>query len=331
MHNCSEQCLLSSSFPKWPPTKKIDHSWKVSHLKSYWENTFSERSRTESLKLLWIHRGAALVMKDPMMLLHMHKLWGNKKPRAILYNCFEWVVGQKQRDRLCGGLEIDMISYTTLFSGGACCAEGLLQSRRERSKLNSEEQTVLNIVTIIILGFTPGGERHGGSWLNGVVHQRNIREIEPRVGWRRCAAPHSSDGTICLLCFNLSTHYLLQFGGLTWGHSSLGRSHSKYSRTTVICGNPRVTGTHVKKRVRAYKVTASQWSFLKLQSPPQRGRCLMSTHCLCLLKIKGLHGYLYKYVISGPAFGPSTTINKAATDLNHNHQEPAWTGKHPQQ
>lgn len=176
-----------------------------------------------------------------------------------------------------------------------------------------------------------GGESHGGSWLNGVVHQRNIREIEPRVGWRRCAAPHSSDGTICLLCFNLSTHYLLQFGGLTWGHSSLGRSHAKYSGTTVICGNPRVTGTHVKKRMRAYKVTASQWSFLKLQRPPQRGRCLISTHCLCLLKIKGLHGYLYKYVISGPAFSPSTTINKAATDLNHNHQQPAWTGKHPQQ
>lgn len=53
-------------------------------------------------------------MKDPMMLLHMHKLWGNKKPRAILYNCFEWVMGQKQQDRLCGGLDF---THNTLFRG----------------------------------------------------------------------------------------------------------------------------------------------------------------------------------------------------------------------
>lgn len=90
-------------------------------------------------------------MKDPTMLRHMHKLWGNKKPRAILYNCFEWVMRQKQQDRLCGGLDFTQHS----FLGGARCIEGPLWCCGTRSKWNSEEQTALNIVMIIILSVTP--------------------------------------------------------------------------------------------------------------------------------------------------------------------------------
>lgn len=147
-------------------------------------------------------------MKDPIMLLHMHKLWGNKKPRAILYNCFEWVVDQKQRDRLRRGLEIDMNSYTTLFSGGACCGSGAGPEPQRAFKV---ELGRINCVKYSDdnnpLGSTPVQVARGV-----VEPQRNIGERTQgeMAEMRRTAQQRQNH-----LCprFNLSTHYLLQFGG----------------------------------------------------------------------------------------------------------------------
>lgn len=83
-------------------------------------------------------------------------------------------MGQKQRDGLRGGLEVDMISYTTLFSGGARCAEGPAPEPRralkvELGRINRVKYSADNNP----LGGTP--VRVAGAASCVLISRRNIR------------------------------------------------------------------------------------------------------------------------------------------------------------
>lgn len=192
-------------------------------------------------------------MKDPMMLLHMHKLWGNKKPRAILYNCFEWVMGQKHQDRLCGGLDF---THNTLFRGRTLHREPAVMLRNafkvELGRTNSVKYSDDNNP---LTHTCAGGQSRAGSWLPPSGTPRRHYRKKPGQGGRD--GTRRPGGTICPPRFYLSTHYLLRFGVVTSGHSSLCSRHAKHRGISISCGHPGAAGTHVERRVHAITHTSS--------------------------------------------------------------------------
>lgn len=63
-----------------------------------------------------------------------------------------------------------------------------------------------------------------------------LRTAPLRSALHRSALP-GGDGTICLPPFYPSTHYLLRFGALTSGHSSLCSRHATHRGISISCGH----------------------------------------------------------------------------------------------
>lgn len=78
-----------------------------------------------------------------------------------------------------------------------------------------------------------------------------------RVAEMRRAALPAADGTICLPRFYLSTHYLLRFGALTSGHSSLCSRHAKHRGISISCGHPGAAGRRAHAIVHTPRLSAT--------------------------------------------------------------------------
>lgn len=150
------------------------------------------------------------------------------------------------------------ISHTTLFSGGRTLRREPGVMLRNAFRVLGRTNRV-NIVMIIILSVTPVQAARAVPVLDylRVVHQGDITERSPARAAEMCrTALPGGDGTICLPRFYPSTHYLLRFGALTSGHSSLCSRHAKHRGFSVSCGHPGAAGTHVERRVHAIMHTS---------------------------------------------------------------------------
>lgn len=152
-------------------------------------------------------------------------------------------MGQKQQDRLCSALEF---TPNTLFRGRTLHREPavMLQNafnvelgRTNHVKYGDDNSPPRHACA--------GGQSRAGSRLplSGITERS-------RAEMCRAALP-GGDGTICLPPFYLSTHYLLRFGVLTSGHSSLCSRHATHRGISISCGHPGASGTHVERRVLA--------------------------------------------------------------------------------